>query len=84
MSVCVSVSVVLQLSELPGARPRIFLLRTVNCAITQTKTLVETLRYHIPACAFVYLYLTFTFTIWGGVLPPYAEASSGPNAQPHT
>ena len=28
--------------------------------------------------------LTFTFTIWDGVLPPYAEASSGPNAQPHT
>jgi len=27
--------------------------------------------------------LPFTFTNWGGVLPPYAEASSGPNAQPH-
>ena len=26
---------------------------------------------------------THSFTIWGGVLPPNAEASSGPNAQPH-
>ena len=25
-----------------------------------------------------------TLTIWGGALPPYAEASSGPNVQPHT
>ena len=30
------------------------------------------------------LTFTFTFTIWGGVLLPYAEASSGPNVQPHT
>jgi len=53
----------------------------INTTARRTLNIKYTTKPVYVCCSTNYNLCTFNFTIWGGVLPQYAEASSEPNAQ---